>query len=170
MTSVILHSKQELDELTRKMKAWISEFSNFENGVIEIQRRTARRLVCKHLDLLQHDISNQLKKATTQMSDREFLRDLAKILSAYIKAEPRPKARQFDLGAKVEITSEGVVSVPRSRFPCPDSIILTENEFNACIDEIKRLVNQDPIGISQAPAEMAKNYFARYCRKHATKT
>lgn len=155
MSLIMQRSKEDLETLNQKLQRRIFALPIFDNEVSTLQRRTLRRCIFTYLDHVKLDITRSLATPTSEYVGTELGRLAVDLLSAYARAE-LPKNKELNLPPSIDLSPSGDFTVTRSQIH--NGIPISEDDFGACLDQIKKRVEQDTCDINLPAEIVAKLY------------
>ena len=127
-----------------------------------IQRRTTRSLIQRHLKKLKASVDQQVsqeKAADTGRLAGRMMADTVRILAGKPTTIGQGQGYVVD-DVWVELSPNGNFSITRKRFS--DGIRMTSEQFDACIDSIRTRTNHDPVDVNKPPEEIVRSYLQKY--------
>jgi hypothetical protein len=167
MTTLLQDIKKSIDGFTRKVRNWTNTLPIFNFEVTVIQRRTTRRLAIEYIERVRNETATKLGREKGAETGRLIGRLAGDLFSKYVGMPLWQKTETLPSTPWVVISPEGEVSVSRSRAFA--GIPLDENEFHACLDEIKKHINEDQIDTEAPPDLVAKGYLVEVHRTRLSK-
>jgi len=164
LSTALQDIRKKIDAYTLMVRNWTDTLPIFKFEVTVIQRRTARRLVIEYLDRKRSEIATILNKKRSEEDGGLIVGMIVDTASAATRTNLRPKTSPST--PLVVISADGELSVSRSQVLV--GMPLDETKFYACLDEIKKHINEDPIDAEAPPDIVAKSFLVEVYRTRSS--